>query len=217
MRARADRDRRRFARPPVPSPPRRRTRRTGDGRRQAPHARHHGADEPLRGPRDVPARGSLLRRDRRRQPPAARHVTTSPRSTKRHTTSSSCSKTWAGCGWPTSSLGCSVEDAATVIDGIARHHAYWWDNDRLASLPWLMEYNSPRFIAAITENYEAAWPKFRRARCGPVPCCCAISATGSNRRSRGFSTRSRVGRTPSCTETYGSTSCSSPSAPTTRR
>ena len=44
-------------------------------------------------------------------------------------------------------VGCSVEDAATVIDAIARHHAYWWDNDRLASLPWLMEYNSPSFIA----------------------------------------------------------------------
>jgi hypothetical protein len=57
-------------------------------------------------------------------------------------------------------VGCSAEDAATLIDGIARHHAYWWDNDRLASLPWLMKYNEPRFVAAITENYDAAWPKF---------------------------------------------------------
>jgi hypothetical protein len=58
-------------------------------------------------------------------------------------------------------VGCSVEDATTVIDAIARHHAYWWDNDRLASLPWLMEYNSPSFIASITENYAAAWAKFQ--------------------------------------------------------
>lgn len=57
-------------------------------------------------------------------------------------------------------VGCSADDAATVIDAIARHHAYWWDNERLASLPWLMEYSSPRFIAAITENYAAAWSKF---------------------------------------------------------
>lgn len=57
-------------------------------------------------------------------------------------------------------VGCSVEDATTVVDAIADHHAYWWDNDRLASLPWLMEYASPRFIAVIAENYAAAWSKF---------------------------------------------------------
>jgi hypothetical protein len=55
--------------------------------------------------------------------------------------------------------GCSVDDAATVIDAIAHHHAYWWDNDRLASLPWLMDYGSPAFVAAVEDNYRAAWPK----------------------------------------------------------
>ena len=55
--------------------------------------------------------------------------------------------------------GCSADDAATVIDGIARHHAYWWDNDRLAALPWLMTYTDPPFRAAITHNYQAAWKK----------------------------------------------------------
>lgn len=57
-------------------------------------------------------------------------------------------------------VGCSTEDAATVIDAIADHHAHWWDNDRLASLPWLMKYDEPRFVDAIAENYQAAWPKF---------------------------------------------------------
>jgi hypothetical protein len=57
-------------------------------------------------------------------------------------------------------LGCSAEDAATVVDGIARHQAYWWDNDRLASLSWLMEYTNPPFVSAITHNYRAAWRKF---------------------------------------------------------
>ncbi len=56
-------------------------------------------------------------------------------------------------------VGCSVADAETVIDAIARHHAYYWDNKRLASLPWLMDYDSPRFIATITRNYAAAWSK----------------------------------------------------------
>ena len=33
-------------------------------------------------------------------------------------------------------VGCSAEDAATVMDGNARHHAHWWDNDSNASVPW---------------------------------------------------------------------------------
>src|SRR6478735_250137 len=39
-------------------------------------------------------------------------------------------------------VGCSVPDAETVIDGIASHHAHWWDNDRLASLAWLKPNNT---------------------------------------------------------------------------
>ena len=27
-------------------------------------------------------------------------------------------------------IGCSVSDAETVIDGIARHHTHWWDSDQ---------------------------------------------------------------------------------------
>lgn len=57
-------------------------------------------------------------------------------------------------------VGCSVSDAETVIDAIARHHAHWWQNSRLASLQWLKTYDTPPFPAVITGNYEAAWPKF---------------------------------------------------------
>ena len=175
-------DRRRAARPPVPGPPRRRTGRAGDGGRQAPHARHHGADEPLRRPRVLSARGSLLRGDRRRQPAAARHVSTSPRSTKRHTTSSSCSRIWAGSGCADQNVGCQPTDAETVIDAIARHHAYWWDNDRLASLPWLKTYNSLRFVAAITR--ATTRPPGRSSSSASVRTCprrCVTSASGSRR------------------------------------
>lgn len=56
-------------------------------------------------------------------------------------------------------VGCSVPDAETVIDAIARHHAYWWENDRLALLPWLKEHTSPPFPEVIISNYHAAWPK----------------------------------------------------------
>jgi hypothetical protein len=57
-------------------------------------------------------------------------------------------------------VGCSVPDAETVIDGIARHHAHWWDNDRLAALPWLKTYNTDPFPAVVAGTYKAAWPVF---------------------------------------------------------
>jgi hypothetical protein len=57
-------------------------------------------------------------------------------------------------------FGCSAEDAETVIDAIARHHAHWWDSDHLTSLPWLKPYNVPPFPAMVISNYEAAWPVF---------------------------------------------------------
>ncbi len=195
------------------------TRSTGDGRRQAPHARHHGADEPLRGPRVLYARGPLLRRDRRRQPAAARHVTTSPRLTKRHTTSSSCSKTWAGSGWPTSSSGCTADGRR---DGDRRHRA----PPRL-----LVGQRSPR-VAAMADELQRA--SFRRRNHGELRGRLAEVRRQRRLRTcplllRDFGERfqsldavvPRPGiasaATRSCTATYGSTSCSSPSAPTTRR
>jgi aminoglycoside/choline kinase family phosphotransferase len=57
-------------------------------------------------------------------------------------------------------IGCSVPDAEAVIDGIARHHAYWWDNDRLASLPWLKTHNTQPFSTVVADSYQAAWPVF---------------------------------------------------------
>lgn len=57
-------------------------------------------------------------------------------------------------------VGCTPDDAATVIDAIAAHHAHWWDTERLASLHWLKTLSAPPFIEVIVANYEAAWPKF---------------------------------------------------------
>lgn len=58
-------------------------------------------------------------------------------------------------------IGCSLADAETVIDAIARHHAHWWDNDRLASLTWLTPFSEPPMSDMVVANYEAAWPTFR--------------------------------------------------------
>jgi Phosphotransferase enzyme family len=57
-------------------------------------------------------------------------------------------------------VGCAVADAETVIDGIARHHAYWWESNRFASLPWLKTRDTPPFPGFTISNYEAAWPPF---------------------------------------------------------
>ena len=57
-------------------------------------------------------------------------------------------------------VGCSVADAETLIDAIAGHHAYWWDNDRLASLTWLTPMNVPPLSDVIITNFKAAWPVF---------------------------------------------------------
>ncbi|MGA5465265.1 oxidoreductase family protein [Mycobacterium sp. NPDC050041] len=54
--------------------------------------------------------------------------------------------------------GCALTDAESVIDGIARHHAHWWDNARLRSLPWLKTYSTPEFARIVIGNYEAGWP-----------------------------------------------------------
>lgn len=55
--------------------------------------------------------------------------------------------------------GCSVSDAETVVDAIAAHHAYWWESDRLASLPWLKTFDTPPLQAGIIASYERSWPK----------------------------------------------------------
>ena len=57
-------------------------------------------------------------------------------------------------------VGCTVADAETVIDSIASHHAYWWESDRLASLPWLKTRATPPFPAISISNFESAWPTF---------------------------------------------------------
>ena len=57
-------------------------------------------------------------------------------------------------------VGCTAVDAETVVNAIARHHAYWWESDRFASLPWLKTYATPPFPAVLAGNFEAAWPRF---------------------------------------------------------
>ena len=57
-------------------------------------------------------------------------------------------------------VGCPPADAETVVDAIARHHAYWWESDRLAAVPWLKPYTEPPFPETIAGNFATGWPRF---------------------------------------------------------
>jgi len=56
--------------------------------------------------------------------------------------------------------GCTPADAEIVVDAIARHHAHWWDSERLATLSWLRSYTAPPFPVVLAETFAAAWPRF---------------------------------------------------------
>ena len=53
--------------------------------------------------------------------------------------------------------GCSVEDARSVVDALATHHAEWWMSDELAALPYMQTPGDapyPQFHAQATKE---AW------------------------------------------------------------
>lgn len=55
-------------------------------------------------------------------------------------------------------LGCSPADAEIVVDAIAGHHAYWWESGRFASLPWLKQFNDPRYTTVLADSFAKSWP-----------------------------------------------------------
>ena len=65
-----------------------------------------------------------------------------------------------------------------MIHAIARHHAYWWNSDRFASLPWPTTYNNPPFPRSSSGNFEAAWPNFIQGFGSDFSRRCAPSASG---------------------------------------
>lgn len=56
--------------------------------------------------------------------------------------------------------GCSIEDAEVVIDGIADHHAHWWESNRFESMPWLYRPADPPVPETLVAMFEGAWPRF---------------------------------------------------------
>ena len=171
MQGRTDRHRRRTARPVVPGTPRRRAGPAGDGRREASHARHHGAGEPLRGrSSSTCARSASTRRSALTNPlrPARHYFAAFDEATHDFVL---VLEDLGRLRLADQIVGLHrVDDAETVIDAIARHHAYWWDNDRLASLPWLKTYTTPPFSTVDRRQLRGRVAEVRRARrLRPVP------------------------------------------------
>jgi hypothetical protein len=57
-------------------------------------------------------------------------------------------------------VGCTAQDAETVIDAIAPHHAHWWESPRFASMNWLKTHTTAPFPATAAGNFETGWPRF---------------------------------------------------------
>ena len=56
--------------------------------------------------------------------------------------------------------GCAPADAATVVEAVARHHAYWWESDRLAAISWLKPYTAPPIPETLVSAFTTGWPRF---------------------------------------------------------
>jgi hypothetical protein len=52
--------------------------------------------------------------------------------------------------------GCTLKQAETAIEALARHHAPWWDHPRLDDLDWMPLVNAPVHQSA-QQSYQEAW------------------------------------------------------------
>ena len=53
--------------------------------------------------------------------------------------------------------GCSTDQAELAIRELAKFHAMWWENPRLAELDWLWSMNDPVRVQAAKDAYQDAW------------------------------------------------------------
>jgi hypothetical protein len=56
--------------------------------------------------------------------------------------------------------GCTVEQAELAIRELAKFHAAWWENPRLAELDWMPYTNESVRAQAAQDNYQKAWTPF---------------------------------------------------------
>ena len=54
--------------------------------------------------------------------------------------------------------GCPVEDARVIVAELARHHAQWWQSDRLDDLSFLQSWAEPPFPQYHDQAAKQSWP-----------------------------------------------------------
>ena len=57
-------------------------------------------------------------------------------------------------------VGCTVDQAELAIRELAKFHAAWWENPRLAELDWMPYTNESVRAQAAQDNYQKAWTPF---------------------------------------------------------
>ena len=124
-----------------------------DPRRAGPH-------RSLRAVGVLPARSALLPGDRAGEPAPARPAVLR-RLRRAHPRLRPRARGSGAAPGGRSDRRVHAEDAEIVIDAVARHHAHWWDSDRLASLSWLRSYRTPPFPSRSRRKL--------RGRLAPLP------------------------------------------------
>lgn len=66
-------------------------------------------------------------------------------------------------------IGCSPAQAELAIRELAKFHATWWENTRLAELDWVWAFNHPVRSAAAQGAYAGAWGPFKQIWAKQVP------------------------------------------------
>jgi hypothetical protein len=57
--------------------------------------------------------------------------------------------------------GCPPDRAATVVAGLAGHHATFWGGAGLGGHPWLRRVDDAAFVSALAAAFASAWPVVR--------------------------------------------------------
>lgn len=64
---------------------------------------------------------------------------------------------------------CSVDEAKLALTELARFHAAWWNNARLADFPWLAMADNAMLRNLMGTLYQQSWPKFEEEFGGQLP------------------------------------------------
>jgi aminoglycoside phosphotransferase family enzyme len=55
-------------------------------------------------------------------------------------------------------VGCSVDDARHIVTALTKHHAQWWNSERLATLPYIQSAGAPPRPQFNDRSFKQSWP-----------------------------------------------------------